>query len=73
MWLENMLRYYSNTDLSKPVKIGSQPPSPRDLGGYKVSRILTTVVQVILIGSVVSLGRLLAFDYLDMMKGEKYE
>ena len=68
-----MLRYYSNTDLSKPVKIGSQPPSPRDLGGYKVSRILTTVVQVILIGSVVSLARLLAFDYLDMMKGDKYE
>ena len=68
-----MLRYYSNTDLSKPVKIGSQPPSPRDLGGYKVSRILTTIVQVILIGSVVSLVRLLVLDYLDMMESTEYE
>jgi hypothetical protein len=68
-----MLRYYSNTDLSKPAKIGSQPPSPRDLGGYKVSRILTTIVQVILIGSVVSLVRLLVLDYLDMMESTEYE
>jgi hypothetical protein len=68
-----MLRYYSNTDLSKPVKIGSQPPSPRDLGGYKVSRILTTVVQVILLGSVVSLVRLMVLDYLDNMERSEYE
>ena len=68
-----MLRYYSNTDLSKPVKIGSQPPSPRDLGGYKVSRILTTIVQVILIGSVISHVRLLVLDYLNNMETSENE